>query len=126
LIGFQAPDSFFSQIVSGVYHWDPPTKQESMLWVHKAKTVFGRKIHGNHFVGLERNSAYFYGKRHYNQWRDLFEDNSETLKLKRPSSCRQKNLLLLDNCKVQLEKRWIKCISVEGISYYTVWKLLME
>jgi hypothetical protein len=100
LIGFQAPDSFFSQIVSGVYHWDPTTKQESMQWVHKAKTVFGRKIHGNHFVGLERNSAYFYGKRHYNQWRDLFEDNSETLKLKRPSSCRQKNLLLLDNCKV--------------------------
>jgi hypothetical protein len=47
LISLQAPDSFFSQIVTGRYQWDPPTKQESMQWVHlfpkKAKTVFGRK-----------------------------------------------------------------------------------
>jgi hypothetical protein len=61
LISLQAPDSFFSQIVTGVYQWDPPTKQESMQWVRlfpkKVKTVFGRKTHGNHFLGVGRNSA---------------------------------------------------------------------
>jgi hypothetical protein len=53
LISLQAPDSFFAQIVTRRYQWDPPTKQESMQWVHlfpkKAKTVFGRKTHGNLF-----------------------------------------------------------------------------
>jgi hypothetical protein len=32
-------EELFSKIVTGdetwVYHWDPPTKQESMQWIHK-------------------------------------------------------------------------------------------
>jgi hypothetical protein len=59
LISLQAPDSLFSQIVTGRYQWDPATKQESMqCFPKKAKTVFGRKTHGNHFLGVGRNSAY--------------------------------------------------------------------
>jgi hypothetical protein len=30
----QAPIIFFPQIGTGVYHWNPPTKEESMQWVH--------------------------------------------------------------------------------------------
>jgi hypothetical protein len=28
---------FFPQIGTGVYHWNPPIKQESMQWVHKVR-----------------------------------------------------------------------------------------
>jgi hypothetical protein len=33
----QAPIIFFPQIGTGVYHWNPPTKEESMQWVHKVR-----------------------------------------------------------------------------------------
>jgi hypothetical protein len=77
---------FFPQIGTGVYHWNPPTKQESMQWVHKVR--FPPKKAKTQSSGGKRMATIFWaeegllkdGKRYYNQWRGLFEDN---LKVKR-------------------------------------------
>jgi hypothetical protein len=85
----QAPIIFFPQIGTGVYHWNPPTKQESMRWVHKVR--FPPKKKPKHSLRAESTWQPFFGprkgfyilkdgKRYYNQWRGLFEDN---LKVKR-------------------------------------------
>jgi hypothetical protein len=50
----------------------PPKKSQN--------TVFGRKAHGNHFGPRKGFCLLKDGKRYYNQWRGLFEDN---LKVKR-------------------------------------------
>jgi hypothetical protein len=96
---------FFPQIGTGVYHWNPPIKQESMQWVHKvrfppkkAKTQSSGGKRMATILGRGRDSAY---------WKMVKDTiiNGEVylktiwrlkgaLKLKRPSSWRQKNLLL--------------------------------
>jgi hypothetical protein len=84
----QAPIIFFPQIGTGVYHWNPPTKEESMQWVHKVRFPPKKPKHSlraesawQPFFGPRKGFCLLKdGKRYFNQWRGLCEDN---LKVKR-------------------------------------------
>jgi hypothetical protein len=56
----QAPIIFFPQIATGVYHWNPPTKEESMQWVHKVR--FHPKKAKTQSSGGKRMATIFWAK----------------------------------------------------------------
>lgn len=116
LAALASDQDLFSKIVTGdetwVFHWDPPTKQESMQWLHKgspppkkAKTqASAGKLMATIFWDNEGILWIEYMQKGSTINADVYKETIQNVKVairqKRPSNVAQKTLLLHDNCRV--------------------------